>query len=131
MTGGFAQPGKALHRSALSDLMAGARAWTGRTMRSLFPRPSFRRMRFRGGWFALPIYVLLVLIYPLSLQQAEWVRTAEHFTWLAFLGIFTGVLVGNGRMSTRRAVMFGGIAGAIAVVISTAMAAEGTILREK
>src|SRR5207302_2356111 len=42
-----------------------------------------------------------------------------------------GMLVGNGRMSPRRAVLFGGLAGAIAVVISTAMAAEGTILREK
>src|SRR5207248_10928206 len=131
MTGGFAQSGKALPRSPLSDLMARARAWSGRTLHSLFPRPSFRRLRFRGGWFALPIYVLLVLIYPLSLQQAEWVRTAEHFTWLALLGIVAGMLVGNGRMSPRRAVLFGGLAGAIAVVISTAMAAEGTILREK
>src|SRR5205823_12284430 len=95
-----------------------ARAWTMRTLRSLFPRPARRRLRFRGGWFALPIYVLLVLIYPLSLQQAEWVRTAEHFTWLALLGIVAGMLVGNGRMSPRRAVLFGGLAGAIAVVIS-------------
>ena len=102
-----------------------------RTAHSLFPRPSWRRLRFRGGWFALPIYVLLVLIYPLSLQQAEWVRTAEHFTWLSILGIVTGVLVGNGRMSTRRSVIVGGILGAIAVVIATAMASDGTILRDK
>ena len=53
--------------------------------------------------------MLLILIYPLSLQQAEWVRTSEHFTWLAFLGIFTGVLVGNGRTSTRRSVTVRGV----------------------
>ena len=107
------------------------RAWLLRTLHAIFPRPSWRRLRFRGGWFALPIYVLLVLIYPLSLQQAEWVRTAEHFTWLGVLGIVTGMLVGNGHMTTRRAVFFGGIAGAVAVVISTAMASEGTAMREK
>src|ERR1041385_3683127 len=107
------------------------KAFAVRSVHSLFPRPSWRRLRFRGGWFALPIYVLLVLIYPLSLQQAEWVRTAEHFTWLSILGIVTGVLVGNGRMSTRRSVIVGGILGAIAVVIATAMASEGTVLRDK
>ena len=71
MTGGFAQSGKALPRSVLSDVMAAVRRWTGRTLRSLFPPISRRRLRFRGGLFALPIYVLLILIYPLSLQQAE------------------------------------------------------------
>lgn len=108
-----------------------ARAWTRRSLHSLFPPVSRRRLRFRGGWFALPIYALLVAIYPLSLQQAEWVRTADHFTWLAFLGIFAGILIGNGRMSNRRSVVTAGILGAIAVVITTAVAAEGTILREK
>ena len=103
-----------------------------RTLRSLFPRPARRRLRFRGGWFALPIYVLLVLIYPLSLQQAEWVRAADHFTWLAILGVITGVLVGNTRMSTTRAILLGGVLGAIAIVIATSMATEGNaILREK
>jgi transglutaminase-like putative cysteine protease len=106
-------------------------AWTRQSVRALFPPVSRKGLRFRGGWFALPIYALLVAIYPLSLQQAEWVRTAEHFTWLAFLGIFAGVIIGNGRMSSRRAVFLAGILGAIAVVISTAVAAEGTILREK
>jgi len=115
----------------LSEWLTAARRWTGRTIRSLFPPISRRRLRFRGGLFALPIYVLLILIYPLSLQQAEWVRTAEHFTWLAFLGIFVGVLVGNSRMTTRRSVILAGVLGAIAVVISTAVASEGSILREK
>ncbi|HUQ42415.1 MAG TPA: transglutaminaseTgpA domain-containing protein [Candidatus Limnocylindrales bacterium] len=107
------------------------RAWTTRSVKSLFPPISRRRLRFRGGWFALPIYALLVAIYPLSLQQAEWVRTAEHFTWLAFLGVFFGIIAGNSRMSSRRAVVLGGILGALAVVISTAYAAEGGLFREK
>ena len=72
-----------------------------------------------------------MLIYPLSLQQAEWVRNAEHFTWLALLGILAGVLIGNGRMSTRRSVPLAGMLGAIAIVVSTAVASEGSILREK
>ncbi len=107
------------------------RRWLGRTARSLFPPISPRRLRFRGGLFALPIYVLLILVYPLSLQQAEWVRTAEHFTWLAILAVVLGVLVGNGRMRASRATLLGGVLGAIAIVISTALASEGTILREK
>ncbi|HEU5287756.1 MAG TPA: hypothetical protein VFV20_05085, partial [Candidatus Limnocylindria bacterium] len=106
-------------------------AWLARTVRALFPPISARRLRFRGGLFALPIYVLLVLIYPLSLQQAEWVRTSEHFTWLAVIGILAGMLVGNGRMGARRAVLLAGILGAIAIVISTAIASEGSLLREK
>jgi transglutaminase-like putative cysteine protease len=100
-------------------------------MHSLFPPIARRRLRFRGGWFALPIYALLVAIYPLSLQQAEWVRTAEHFTWLAYLGIVAGILIGNSRMSTRRSVVLAGILGAIAIVITTAVASEGAIVREK
>ncbi|HZP97001.1 MAG TPA: transglutaminaseTgpA domain-containing protein [Candidatus Limnocylindria bacterium] len=106
-------------------------AWLGRTLHALFPPISRRRLRFRGGLFALPIYLLLVLIYPLSLEQAEWVRTSEHLTWLAILGVVAGMLVGNTRMSTRRSVLLAGVLGAIAIVISTAIATEGTILREK
>jgi transglutaminase-like putative cysteine protease len=115
----------------VAETMRAARAWVGRSMRSLFPPIARRRLRFRGGWFALPIYALLVAIYPLSLQQAEWVRTAEHFTWLAYLGIVAGILIGNSRMSTRRSVLLAGILGAIAVVITTAVASEGAIVREK
>ncbi len=112
-------------------LATAVRAWIGRSAHALFPPISRRRLRFRGGWFALPVYALLVAIYPLSLQQAEWVRTADHFTWLALLGILVGILIGNSRMSNRRAVVFAGILGALAVVITTAFASEGTILREK
>jgi len=100
-------------------------------MHSLFPPIARRRLRFRGGWFALPIYALLVAIYPLSLQQSEWVRTSEHFTWLAYLGIVAGILIGNSSMSNRRAIVLAGILGAIAIVISTAVASEGSLIREK
>ncbi|MEK7862174.1 MAG: transglutaminaseTgpA domain-containing protein, partial [Chloroflexota bacterium] len=75
--------------------------------------------------------MLLVLIYPLSLQQAEWVRSAEQFTWLGVVGVAAGVLIGNGRMGTGRAAVLSGLLGAIAIVISTAAASEGAILREK
>lgn len=106
-------------------------AWLARTGRSLVPPMSRQRLRFRGGLFALPIYVLLVLLYPLSLQQAQWVRTADHFSWLAVLGIVAGILIGNGRTSAPRAVVLSGLLGAITIVISTAAASEGVILREK
>ena len=115
----------------LAAAASAARAWTARSLHSVFPPVSRRRLRFRGGWFAFPMYALIVAIYPLSLQQAEWVRTVDHFTWLAFFGIFAGILVGNSRMSNRRAVVLGGILGALAIVITTAFASEGTILREK
>lgn len=131
MTERLARRGEAAPRSALSVWVTAVRVWLIRTLHALLPPISRRRLRFRGGWFALPVYALLVAIYPLSLQQAEWVRTADHFTWLAFLGVFGGVLIGNSRMSTRRAVVLGGILGAIAVVISTAVATEGPILRER
>ena len=124
----------------LPDRTAAARAsaprgavsgWLARTARSLAPPISRRGLAFRGGLFALPIYVLLVLLYPLSLQQAEWVVTADHFTWLGVLGIIAGILIGNGRMPASRAVVLSGLLGAIAIVISTAAASEGAILREK
>lgn len=107
------------------------RTWVRQTLRALFPPMSWRGLRFRGGLFALPIYALIVFIYPLSLQQADWVRTSEHFTWLAALAIVLGVLVGNSGMRTSRAVMVGAILGAVTIVISTSMATDGLILRDK
>jgi len=131
--GGPSSGGAPLRAPAIDPAQLGrhVRAWLARSMHSLFPPITRRRVRFRGGWFALPIYALLVAIYPLSLQQAEWVRTSEHFTWLAYAGIAAGILIGNSRMSNARAVVLGGILGAIAIVISTAVASEGTIVREK
>ncbi|HEV8671152.1 MAG TPA: transglutaminaseTgpA domain-containing protein [Candidatus Limnocylindria bacterium] len=93
-------------------------------MRSLFPPIAWRRLRFRGGWFALPIYLLMMSVYPLSLQQADWVVTQEHFTWLVVSGIGLAVLVGNGTMATRRAMVLGGLVGTIAIVLTTAFASD-------
>lgn len=107
------------------------RRWLRQTRRSLFPAPSRKGLRFRGGLFALPIFALIVFIYPLSLQQADWVRTSQHFTWLAMLAVALGVLVGNGRMSARRSVLLAGVLGAVAIVIATSMATDGPLLREK
>ncbi|MDP9251842.1 MAG: transglutaminaseTgpA domain-containing protein [Chloroflexota bacterium] len=93
-------------------------------MRSLFPPIAWRRLRFRGGWFALPIFLLMMSVYPLSLQQADWVVTQEHFTWLVFSAIALAIIVGNGTLPTRRAMVLGGIVGTIAIVLSTAFASD-------
>ena len=100
-------------------------------MRSLFPPIAWRRLRFRGGWFALPIYLLLMSVYPLSLQQADWVVTQEQFTWLVFSAIFLAVLVGNGSMATRRAMILGGLVGTVAIVLATAFASDEGPIRER
>ncbi len=117
--------------SALALRLAAARRWAGVSLRSLFPPVPLGRLRFRGGWFALPIYVLLVTIYPLSLQQAEWVRTQEHFTWIAFAAVFFGTAVGNSTMGTRRVSLLGVFIGALAIVLTTTMATEGGVFRER
>ncbi len=108
-----------------------ARAWLGRSMRSLFPPIAWRRLRFRGGWFALPIYLLMMSVYPLSLQQADWVVTQEHFTWLVFSAIVLAILVGNGTMPTRRAMILGGLVGTVAIVLATAFASDEGPIRER
>ena len=99
-------------------------AWLRRSLRSLFPPIAWRRLRFRGGWFALPIYVLLMSVYPLSLQQADWVVTQEQFTWIVFAGIALAVIVGNGTLSTRRSMVVGGLVGTVAIVLATAFASD-------
>jgi transglutaminase-like putative cysteine protease len=111
--------------------LAAAGRWVGRSLRSLFPPIAWRRLRFRGGWFALPIYVLMMSVYPLSLQQADWVATHQHFTWLAISAIFVGVLVGNGTMATRRSMILGGLVGTIAIVLATAYASDVIPFRER
>ncbi len=108
-----------------------ARAWLGRSLRSLFPPIAWRRLRFRGGWFALPIYLLMMSVYPLSLQQADWVVTSEHFTWLLFSAIVLAVLVGNSTMSTRRSMVLGGLVGTVAIVLATAFASDVIPFRER
>jgi len=105
--------------------------WLGRSLRSLFPPIAWRKLRFRGGWFALPIYLLLMSVYPLSLQQADWVVTQEHFTWLVFSAIALAIVVGNGTMATRRAMILGGLVGTVAIVLSTALASDEGPFRER
>jgi transglutaminase-like putative cysteine protease len=111
--------------------LAAAGRWVARSLRSLFPPIAWRRLRFRGGWFALPIYLLMMSVYPLSLQQADWVLTQEHFIWLAIGAIVLAVLVGNGTMATRRAMILGGLIGTIAIVLTTAYASDVIPFRER
>ena len=117
--------------SALALQMAAAGRWLRRSLRSLFPPIAWRKLRFRGGWFALPIYLLLMSVYPLSLQQADWVITQEHFTWLVFSAITLAIIVGNGTMATRRAMIVGGLVGTVAIVLSTAFASDEGPFRER
>jgi transglutaminase-like putative cysteine protease len=111
--------------------LAAAVRWLKRSARSLFPPIAWGRLRFRGGWFALPIYLLMMSVYPLSLQQADWVVTQEHFTWLVFSAILLAILVGNGKMPTRRAMILGGVVGTIAIVLSTAYASDEIAFRDR
>ncbi len=97
----------------------------GRVLRALFPPIDRGRLRFRGGAFALPIYLVVVSMYPLSLQHADWVDISEHFWWLALGGVLFGTLIGNGRMSFRRAMLTGATIGILAVTLSTTFAAPG------
>src|SRR2546430_5594048 len=39
--------------------------------RALLPPIDHAKLRFRGGWFALPIYLVVISMYPLSLQRSE------------------------------------------------------------
>lgn len=116
---------------ALDHQLAAAGRWLRRSARSLFPPVAWGRLRFRGGWFALPIYLLMMSVYPLSLQQAEWVVTQEHFTWLVLSAVLLAIIVGNGKMATRRAMIVGGLAGTIAIVLATAFASGEGPFRER
>jgi transglutaminase-like putative cysteine protease len=122
---------KAVAPNAFSPQLAAAAHWLRTSLRSLFPPIAWRKLRFRGGWFALPIYLLMMSVYPLSLQQADWVVTQEHFTWLVFSGIALAIVVGNGTMATRRAMIVGGLVGTIAIVLSTAFASDEGPFRER
>jgi len=93
-----------------------------KTLRALFPPVARRRLAFRGGVIALPIFVLLQLLYPISLQQAEWVETSAQLTRLALLAILLGTLAGNSRLTRRSATWLGAAAGTFAVVILTVQA---------
>jgi transglutaminase-like putative cysteine protease len=94
-------------------------------LRALFPPIDGKRLRFRGGWFALPIYLVVVSMYPLSLEHADWVEITQHFWWLALGGVFVGTLLGNGRMRFPRAVVVGSAIGVLAITLGTAFASTG------
>src|SRR5207249_3825708 len=96
-----------------------------RLRNALLPRVDRKKLRFRGGWFALPIYLVVVSMYPLSLQHADWVDISEHFWWLALGGVLFGTLIGNGRLRFRRAMLAGATIGTFAVTLSTTFAAPG------
>src|SRR3981189_3139397 len=105
--------------------------WLGRSVRSLFPPIAWRRLRFRGGWFALPIYLLMMSVYPLSLQQADWVVTEGQFTCPGFSAIAVGALVGKGKMPTGRAMIVGRLVSTIAIVLTTAFASDEGPFRDR
>src|SRR6266542_3224643 len=103
----------------------------GSLRRSLLPPIDTRKLRFRGGWAGLPIYVVMILIYPASLAQAGWVDLNAQFTYIALAGAVLGTFVGNGRIRTRRSTFLGALAGTLTVVIFTIIASGGTTLHAK
>src|SRR5258707_9178623 len=99
--------------------------------RSLFPPIDVRKLGFRGGWAGLPIYVVMLLMYPASIAQAGWVDLNAQFTYITLAGALLGTVVGNGRLSTRRSTFLSGIAGTLTVVIFTIVATTGPSLHLK
>ena len=93
-----------------------------RTLRVLFPPIDWRRLRFRGGAIALPLYLVMILVYPASLQQADWVDTTSHFAWIAIFAMLFGTLAGNGGVGVRHAGPFGAALGALVVLVTTIQA---------
>ncbi|MEA2662833.1 MAG: hypothetical protein QOH08_2405 [Chloroflexota bacterium] len=111
--------------------MRSPEALFGSVRRSLFPPVDARRLGFRGGWAALSIYLVLILIYPASLVQAGWIDLNGQFAYIAVAGAVLGTIVGNGRMRTRRSTLLGAIAGTLTVVVFTIMASIGPTLHLK
>ncbi|MBA3376921.1 MAG: hypothetical protein H0U00_14110, partial [Actinobacteria bacterium] len=98
---------------------------------ALVPPIDGGRLRFRGGLVALPIFLVINLLYPLSLQQADWVETSAHLSYVAALAMLFGTIVGNGRMDLRRAGALGAALGTFVVLILTIYADSGGTLRER
>jgi transglutaminase-like putative cysteine protease len=96
--------------------------------KALLPPIDLGKLRFRGGWFALPIYLVVVSMYPLSLQHADWVEISSQFWWIALMGVAVGTLLGNGRMRFPRAVLAGSTIGMLTVTLSTTFASTGGAL---
>ena len=112
----FARSGHALLRSA---------------RRGLFPPIDRRRLRFRGGWAGLPIYLVMILIYPVSLAQAGWVDVASHFPYIALAAAVLGTVVGGTRLGPRRSTALGTLVGTFTVAIFTIAATPGPTLHAK
>ena len=93
--------------------------------KALLPPIDRKKLRFRGGWFALPIYLVVVSMYPLSLQHADWVEISEQFWWIAITGVLVGTLIGNGRMRFPRAILAGSTLGMLMLTLSTTFATTG------
>ncbi|MDQ2912091.1 MAG: hypothetical protein M3T56_02430 [Chloroflexota bacterium] len=103
-----------------------------RIRKALFPRIDGKKLRFRGGWFALPIYLVVISMYPLSLQHADWVEISEQFWWIALSGVLVGTLLGNGRIRFPRAILAGSVSGMLTIVLSTTFASTaGLTFRDK
>ena len=104
----------------------------GSIAKALFPPVDGKKLRFRGGWFAFPIYLVVVSMYPLSLQHADWVDISEQFWWVAIIGVVVGTLLGNGRMRLPRAILAGSTLGMLTIVLSTTFASTaGATFNEK
>ena len=88
-------------------------------LRGLFPPIDRSRLRFRGGWVTLPIFLLIAILYPISLDQADWVDTKKQLVWIAVAAVLFGTLVGNGRIRSRPAGLLGAVTGTFAVVLGT------------
>jgi len=88
-------------------------------LRAILPPIDLRRARFRGGWSGLPIFAIMTLVYPLSLQQADWVELSTQFSWIAILGIVLGTLIGNAPLRPIRAAALGSGLGSVAVLLFT------------
>ncbi|CAN5184589.1 transglutaminaseTgpA domain-containing protein [soil metagenome] len=100
-------------------------------LRALLPPIDRSRLRFRGGLLALPIFLVMNLLYPLSVQQADWVATSEHLTWVCLLAVFFGTVIGNGRLSARGGALLGAGIGTFAVMLLTMIADRSGPLRER
>ena len=88
-------------------------------LRAIFPPVDPRRLRFRGGWSGLPIFAIMALVYPLSLQQADWVELSDQFAQIAVVAIALGTLVGNAPLRPLRAAAAGAALGAFTVTLLT------------
>ncbi len=99
--------------------------------RAVFAPPNLSRLRFRGGWLGLLFFLPLILIYPTSLQQADWVELGGQFAWIALFGALFGSTLGNGRQPTRRAMLIGASGGTGSVFLMTILASGNGDFRDR